>query len=165
MPPPQTSRDTAPQPVTAISLRFSAVRLRKHADYQRVYKASRKQFTRGMSYFFALRPAAGPDGTPVRNAAPGVPRIGLTVPKALGKAHDRNRIKRRLREAVRGQIALVRCPVDIILHPRRTVLGQPFPELQREVGDIFRAVQRSVARQAASRSDAASRTDEPAPEA
>ena len=27
-------------------------RLRKHADYQRVYKASRKQFAKQMSYFF-----------------------------------------------------------------------------------------------------------------
>ena len=30
-------------------------RLRKHADYQRVYKASRKQFAKQMSFFFALR--------------------------------------------------------------------------------------------------------------
>jgi len=30
-------------------------RLRKHADYQRVYKASRKQFGKQMSYFFVLR--------------------------------------------------------------------------------------------------------------
>ena len=32
------------------------LRLRRHAEYQRVYKASRKQFSRGMAYFFALRP-------------------------------------------------------------------------------------------------------------
>ena len=30
-------------------------RLRKHADYQRVYAASRKQFGKQMSYFFLLR--------------------------------------------------------------------------------------------------------------
>ena len=32
-------------------------RLRKHADYQRVYKASRKQFAKQMSYFFTVRSA------------------------------------------------------------------------------------------------------------
>ena len=41
-------------------------RLRKHADYQRVYKASRKQFAKQMSYFFTVRSAEemlrDPDG-------------------------------------------------------------------------------------------------------
>ena len=39
--------------MTARAITF---RLRKHADYQRVYKASRKQFGKQMTYFFALRP-------------------------------------------------------------------------------------------------------------
>ena len=41
---------------------FSDFRLRKHADYQRVYQASRKQFSRQISYFYALRTddGAGP---------------------------------------------------------------------------------------------------------
>ena len=34
-------------------------RLRKHADFQRVYQASRKQHSRQMSYFFAARPDGG----------------------------------------------------------------------------------------------------------
>ena len=45
----------------------SIFRLRKHADYQRVYKASRKQFAKQMSYFFSVRPQLGPDGTPLRD--------------------------------------------------------------------------------------------------
>ena len=68
-------------------------RLRKHADYQRVYKSGRKQFARQMTYFFALRPQLGPDGTPLRDADATSPRIGLTVGKVMGKAVDRNRIK------------------------------------------------------------------------
>ncbi len=33
------------------------LRLRKHADYQRVYTSSRKQFSKQMSFFYSLRPA------------------------------------------------------------------------------------------------------------
>lgn len=127
---------------------ISELRLRKHADYQRVYAASRKQFSKGMAYFFALRPEEGADGKPVRGTVPGKPRIGLTVPKALGKAVDRNRIKRRMREAVRAEAGALDLGVDVILHPRRTVMTQPMPELRREVGQVFRAIAKLAGRTA-----------------
>jgi ribonuclease P protein component len=109
-------------------------RLRKHADYQLAYKAGRKQFSKQIAYFHALRPADR------RSDTPG-PRIGLTVPKALGGAVDRNRIKRRMREAVRTALPLLQSPVDVILHPRRSVIDLDFTLLKREVAQIFRSVQ------------------------
>jgi ribonuclease P protein component len=123
-------------------------RLRKHADYQSVYKASRKQFGKQMSYFFLLRHAlaSSRDATPASSG----PRIGLTVPKALGKAVDRNRIKRRMREAVRRQLVLLQTPVDVVLHPRRSVVDLDFAALEREVAAVFRAIQKASEQQAAS---------------
>lgn len=126
--------------------RYAEIRLRKHSDYQRVYASSRKQFSAQMSYFFALRPLTGSDGQPLRAAGPELPRIGLTVGKVMGKAHDRNRIKRRMREAIRGQVGLLREPVDVILHPKRAVLELPLSTLHREVGDVFRAIQRALSK-------------------
>jgi ribonuclease P protein component len=117
-------------------------RLRKHADYQLVYKAGRKQFAKQIAYFYALRP------TERRSDTPG-PRIGLTVPKALGKAVDRNRIKRRMREAIRANLALITAPVDVILHPRRSVIDLDFLQLKREVAQILRSVQAACDRAAA----------------
>lgn len=114
-------------------------RLRKHADYQHAYAASRKQFTRDVAYFFAPRPPER------RSETPG-PRIGLTVPKALGKAHDRNRIKRRMRAAVVANLSLLSGPMDVILHPRRSVLTLEYAALSREVATIFRAVQSGIRR-------------------
>src|SRR5271170_4481006 len=125
-------------------------RLRKHADYQRVYKASRKQFAKQMTYFFTLRPQLGPDGTPLRNADTTSPRVGLTVGKVMGKAVDRNRIKRRMREAVRKNLPALSTPVDVILHPRRSVIDLDFTTLEREVGAVFRAVQKASSKPAAS---------------
>ncbi len=117
-------------------------RLRKHADYQLVYKAGRKQFGKQIAYFYALRPADR------RSETPGA-RIGLTVPKALGKAVDRNRIKRRMREAVRRNLSLLTAAVDVILHPRRSVIDAEFATLEREVAVIFRAVQANCDRKQA----------------
>ncbi len=124
----------------------SVHRLRKHADYQRVYQSSRKQFSKQMSYFFSLRPEAGADGKPLRVADPESPRVGLTVGKVMGKAVDRNRIKRRMREAVRHNLLLLPRSVDVVLHPRRSVLDLDSGVLEREVATVFRAVDRMVRR-------------------
>jgi len=122
----------------------TAHRLRKHADYQLVYKSGRKQFAKQIAYFHALRPAE-------RRSDTTGPRIGLTVPKALGGAVDRNRIKRRMREAVRAALPLLTSPVDVILHPRRTVIDLDFAQLKREVAQIFRSVQAACDRAPAAR--------------
>lgn len=126
-------------------------RLRKHADYQHVYQSSRKQFSRQMSYFFTPRQPLGPDGTAMRNAIPEGARVGLTVPKAIGKAVDRNRIKRRMRAAVRGHLPLLRAPVDVILHPKRSVIDLDFATLEREVAAVFQIIQRASEQRAPER--------------
>jgi ribonuclease P protein component len=110
-------------------------RLRKHADYQRVYKSSRKHFSASMAYFFSLR--AMPN-----NVGAG-PRVGLTAGKVLGNAVERNRIKRRMREAVRRHIALICGDVDVILHPRKCVLTIEFDQLDVEVERVFLTIQKS----------------------
>lgn len=119
------------------------LRLRKHADYQRVYGSSRKQYLRQMAYFFSLRPPVGPDGKARRSDTPGA-RVGLTVGKVLGHAVERNRIKRRLRECVSRHAGLLTFPVDVILHPRRTVLEMEPAKLDREVAQIFQTIQASL---------------------
>ena len=129
-------------------------RLRKHSDYQRVYKASRKQFAKQMTYFFTLRPQLGPDGTPLRDAEESTPRVGLTVGKVMGKAVDRNRIKRRMREAVRKNIASLSLPVDVVLHPRRSVIDLDFAVLDREVAQVFRMIQKAAEKQHDKQQDA-----------
>jgi len=130
-------------------------RLRKHADYQRVYAGSRKQFSKQMSYFFLLRPqpedeSRGKDEAVAGNGAVGsAPRIGLTVGKAMGKAVERNRIKRRMREAVRRQRLLLTVPVDVVLHPRRSAIDCDFAALESEVAAVFRAIQKAAQQQKA----------------
>jgi ribonuclease P protein component len=112
---------------------LEGARLRKHADYQRVYQRGRKHFSPSMTYFFADRASNSPRG----------PRIGLTAGRVLGKAVERNRIKRRMREAVRLNLASLTRDVDVVIHPRRTVLTAEFGGLQSEVSKIFALVQKA----------------------
>ena len=65
------------------------------------------------------------------------PRIGLTVPRAVGKAVVRNRIKRRMREAIRRQLRLLDPKWDVVFNPRISVRDAPFAELEREVRRVF----------------------------
>jgi ribonuclease P protein component len=72
----------------------------------------------------------------------GPARVGFTTPRALGKAHDRNRIRRRLREAVRHELANAPHSVDFVFHPRRNAAQAPQDDLRREVQRVFLACAR-----------------------
>jgi ribonuclease P protein component len=135
---------------------LTGFRLRKHADYQRVYAQSRKRRSASMSWFLAQQSSVVDAGEPK-----GTARVGLTVGKVLGKAHERNRIKRRLREALRRHIEELPAGCDLILHPQRTVLTMDFTKLEAEVVRILE--QANAERARASSADApCSRKAEPA---
>jgi ribonuclease P protein component len=82
-----------------------------------------------MSWFLAPQSSAGVSATG--------PRIGLTAGKVLGKAHERNRIKRRMREALRRHMDLLPAGIDLIFHPRRQVLTMQFKKLEAEIVRIL----------------------------
>ena len=131
---------------TSSAQSLAAVRLRKHSDYQRAYAAARKRQSASMSWFLAPRPQenciSGPPGTPQCDSAAAAVgltagRVGLTAGKVLGKAHERNRIKRRMREALRRHVDLLPEGADLILHPRRVVLTMEFTKLETEIVRIL----------------------------
>ena len=124
-----------------LTLSLTGSRLRKHADYQRAYAASRKRQSASMSWFLA------PQSPPYEGASmPPGPRVGLTVGKVIGKSHERNRIKRRMREVLRLHAALLPDGFDLILHPRRSVMAIEFLKLEAEVVRILQQAKSEAAR-------------------
>lgn len=104
---------------------LASSRLRKHADFQRVYAGGKKRRSTSMSWFMASQ------------SQPAAPRVGLTVGKVLGKAHERNRIKRRLREVLRRHVEMLPAGCDLVLHPHRSVLTIEFSKLDAEIVRIL----------------------------
>ncbi|HEY3707491.1 MAG TPA: ribonuclease P protein component [Terracidiphilus sp.] len=124
---------------------LAGLRLRKHADYQRAYTAAgRKRQSASMSWF--MTPPSESE-SPCRPA-----RVGLTAGRILGKAHERNRIKRRMRDVLRRHVDLLHPGVDLIFHPRRTVLALEFGKLEGEVVRILTQARAEAQRAARSAS-------------
>lgn len=73
------------------------------------------------------------------DVAEDIPGIGFTVSKKVGNAPERNRVKRRLRAAVRACADRFSPQHDYVLVGRREALGEPFDRL---VGDLSALLQR-----------------------
>ena len=114
------------------------LRLRKHSDYQSAYAASRKRQSASMTWFVAPQPHDSGETSTAR--------VGLTAGKVLGKAHERNRIKRRMREVIRRHVDLLPSGCDLIFHPRRTVLTMEFAKLEAEIVRILEQAGTEVTR-------------------
>lgn len=114
-----------PQPRPGHSFPKSA-RLLKTSDFKRVYDHGRKI----SGPFFMAICAAHSGSEPAR--------VGFTVPRRLGNSVIRNRIRRRMREAVRLELHQLAAGRDLVFHPRGAVQDAPFTELRREVERVFR---------------------------
>ena len=107
-------------------------RLLRRADFERVYKQGRRHFTAHMTVFYLQRA----EGRGIR--------VGFTVGRMLGGAVERNRMKRRLREAVRLHGPADGAAVDVVINPKKTVLSAEFAELRNEIERAFEVIEKSV---------------------
>jgi ribonuclease P protein component len=117
-------------------------RLKRRADFQRAARGRRSRMDA-----FALqanRRAAAPDEKGAR--------IGFTVTKKLGGAVVRNRIRRRLKEAVRLAARLETRPDhDYVVMAQREALLRPFALLRSDVMRAFSLIHSNASRPAPTR--------------
>jgi ribonuclease P protein component len=131
------------QPANAGASFPRAARLLKHSDFDRVYKQGRRHFSPHLTVYYLPHPdRALPENAPPEKLA----RIGFTVGKVLGGAVQRNRIKRRLREAVRLRRALLQgaAAVDVVINPKKSVLKLEFSLVLEEVGRALDAIAKKL---------------------
>ena len=111
-PPGERTQEVNSPPLLDFSLPKEA-RLRKRADFLRVYELGKRIEGRFMTVF--ILPASGD-----------IHRVGITATKkAIGKAHDRNRAKRLLRESFRlsrAELDAIPAKYDWVLNARRSIL-------------------------------------------
>jgi len=98
----------------------------RSAEFKQIYQTG----TRMTSRYFAAFCLKSPESEfPAR--------FGFTTPRAVGKSVVRNRLKRRMREAVRGHLPNFPPHCSIVFNPRRTALDAPFEDLCGEIGRIL----------------------------
>jgi len=127
-----------------------AVRLLRHADFERVYKEGRRHFSASMTVFYLPRPEGEQHNTESRAGSPAPHgrlygmRVGFTVGRALGDAVDRNRMKRRLREAVRLSFPAAIIPADVVINPKKVLLKVEFSDVRLEVARAFEVIEKKL---------------------
>jgi ribonuclease P protein component len=100
--------------------------LKKRAEFLAVQRGEKRR-----GPLFLLEVLDRKDGGP--------PRLGITVTRKAGNAVERNRIRRRLREAARLDAASEMKPGnDYVIVGRREILSAPFASLKHELSRRIR---------------------------
>ena len=94
--------------------------LRQRAEFVRVQNQGRKLKSR---HLLLITAAGQADGV----------RFGITVSRRVGNAVIRNRVRRRIREIVRGQFALMPRGFDLVVVAFPEAAGAPFAVLNEEL--------------------------------
>jgi ribonuclease P protein component len=120
-------------PEAALRLTATAVqrrhRLSRSRDFDAVYRHGRSVSTRFLVLYWFPRDDDGD------------PRLGIAVPKGSGSAVERNRVKRRLREAWRASLGQVPPGRDYVLIARpalgESLAGHDAAWLGERVGEVL----------------------------
>jgi ribonuclease P protein component len=110
--------------ITSLTSAFR--KLKNSAEFQTVYKGGAKKMSRSFVVFVLANEL-------------GYSRVGLTTPRKLGVAVERNRVRRRVREILRLAWETLPAGVDIVVNPRRTACTREFGELRSELLSLLEA--------------------------
>lgn len=138
-------------------------RLRKHAEFELVYRSGRRHFSPVLTAFYLLREGPEESSTAISPSSSSTDygcRVGITVGRALGKSTVRNRIKRRLRAAVGENLGKITRPIDIVINPKKATLEAEFKILCSEVARAFEVIEQKAVSSERKQNERGSRSSE-----
>jgi ribonuclease P protein component len=95
--------------------------LRKKGDFKRVFESGRKFSSRHLVIY-------------AKSNGLSCSRLGFAVSRKIGNAVVRNRVRRRLREAVRKQLTVTTLSCDLVIVARSAAVDAAFGALERDIG-------------------------------
>lgn len=98
----------------------------RRGEFDAVYRAGKRRSSSHFTVFFRA------------NQLP-CSRFGFSIKKALGGAVVRNRIRRRVREIVRGHRQEIPAGWDMVIHPKSNVASGEFAALAAELLRLLRS--------------------------
>lgn len=101
-------------------------RLTRSTDFKRV-RSEGKSYAHPLVVLVTVRSEDEPS-----------PRVGVSASRSMGKAVQRNRAKRLLRESIRPLLPHLSAGWDLILIARAPVLQAPFQEIQTALQGLLR---------------------------
>lgn len=96
-------------------------RLKKKTEFSKVYQAGKSVANKYLILFY--KPTKGQDKN----------RIAFAVSKKMGTAVERNRIKRRMREAMRPLLSNIKPNYDLIFIARIKIKGISFDNVEKNM--------------------------------
>ena len=109
-----------------------AERLTRRRDFAAVY-ARRKSWADPLVVLYVRRHGSGDGGGPQAETR----RFGFSVSRKVGKAHLRNRVKRRLRAICRAHCSQWKPGFDAVLVARSAAAAAAYADLEASVRAVF----------------------------
>ncbi|MDP8982233.1 MAG: ribonuclease P protein component [Acidobacteriota bacterium] len=121
-------KEPSATPKSTANLGFpKSARILKSADFRKVYAEGAR--ISGPCFAAFCLAVQRPEGEG--------PRLGFTVPRAFGRAVSRNRVKRRLRDALRRRLPEIDPRWDVVINPRRLALEASPQDIQRSLDRLI----------------------------
>ena len=100
-------------------------RVRKNSEFTKIYQDSRSFAAKNIVLF-------------VRQREDSALKIGFSVSKKNGKAHERNLIKRRLRALAKEELAKMHPGYDLVFLARQAIKKASYQEIKRDMNYLLK---------------------------